>query len=259
MLFLLLPSDGRATRLGRRRNCRRNIQLRRDPHRRHGLRRHRAVRLEAESHAEPRPHGGRRHEAHQLLRRAGLHAVAGADDDRLLRQAGLAARRDLPGLPHGPERQGAHRGRACSRSAATPRCASASGTWATSRSFCPRGTASIITSACPTPTTWAATRKPAKAGGKPDRPPLPLLRDDKVIEAPADQDKLVERYTEEAVKFITTNKDRPFFLYLPHTAVHVPLHPGQGVPGQIGQRPLRRLGRGSGLERRAAYSTRCAS
>ena len=38
----------------------------------------------------------RRDETHQLLRRAGLHAVAGADDDRLLRQARLAAQRDLP-------------------------------------------------------------------------------------------------------------------------------------------------------------------
>jgi arylsulfatase A len=64
--------------------------------------------------------------------------------------------------------------------------------------------------------------------GKPGsrRPPVPLMRDQRVIEAPAQQEKLVERYTEEAVKFITANKDRPFFLYLPHTAVHVPIHPG---------------------------------
>ena len=55
------------------------------------------------------------------------------------------------------------------------------------------------------------------------------------------------RYTQEAVKFINTNSDRPFFLYLPHTAVHVPLHPG-ALQGQIGQWHLRRLGRGSGLE-----------
>ena len=58
-------------------------------------------------------------------------------------------------------------------------------------------------------------------------PQLPLLRDEKVIEAPADQDTLTERYTAEAVKFITANKERPFFLYLPHTAVHVPIHPGK--------------------------------
>jgi arylsulfatase A-like enzyme len=73
------------------------------------------------------------------------------------------------------------------------------------------------------------------ADGKPDtRPPLPLVKDEKVIEAPANQDKLTARYTEEAVKFITANKDRPFFLYLPHTAVHVPLHPGKAFKGKSG-------------------------
>ena len=64
------------------------------------------------------------------------------------------------------------------------------------------------------------------------RPLLPLLRDATVIEAPADQDTLTARYTEEAVKFIHANKDRPFFLYLPHTAVHVPLHPGADFKGK---------------------------
>ncbi|MFI5380745.1 MAG: sulfatase-like hydrolase/transferase [Tepidisphaerales bacterium] len=61
------------------------------------------------------------------------------------------------------------------------------------------------------------------------KPPLPLVRDLEVIEvvSPAAQDRLTERYTDEAVKFIRENKDRPFFLYLPHTAVHVPLHPGE--------------------------------
>jgi len=64
------------------------------------------------------------------------------------------------------------------------------------------------------------------------RPPLPLLRDQKVIEAPANQDTLTARYTEEALKFISANRDRPFFLYLPHTAVHVPLHPGAAFKGK---------------------------
>jgi arylsulfatase A len=81
-------------------------------------------------------------------------------------------------------------------------------------------------------------KEPAKpAGGKKkgeaqSRPPLPLLRDAKVVEAPADQDTLTARYTTEAIKFITANKDRPFFLYLPHTAVHVPLHPGAAFKGK---------------------------
>jgi len=50
----------------------------------------------------------------------------------------------------------------------------------------------------------------------PDRPPLPLMRDERVIEAPVDRDHLTRRYTEEGVRFIRENKDRPFFLYLPH-------------------------------------------
>jgi arylsulfatase A-like enzyme len=64
------------------------------------------------------------------------------------------------------------------------------------------------------------------------RPPVPLLRNQRVVEAPVQQDKLVALYTEEALKFITANKDRPFFLYLPHTAVHVPIHPGKAFQGK---------------------------
>lgn len=52
---------------------------------------------------------------------------------------------------------------------------------------------------------------------------VPLMRDKEVIEQPAVQTTLTERYTDEAVTFIHKNKDRPFFLYLPHTMPHVPL------------------------------------
>ncbi len=64
------------------------------------------------------------------------------------------------------------------------------------------------------------------------RPPLPLVRDTHVIEAPAEQSKLVALYTDESIKFIKANKDRPFFLYLPHTAVHYPIHPGKAFQGK---------------------------
>ncbi|MDP6058247.1 MAG: sulfatase [Pirellulaceae bacterium] len=50
----------------------------------------------------------------------------------------------------------------------------------------------------------------------PERPPLPLMRGETVIEAPADRDSLTKRYTEEGVQFIERNKNRPFFLYLSH-------------------------------------------
>ena len=38
------------------------------------------------------------------------------------------------------------------------------------------------------------------------------------------QDTMVDRYTEEAVKFIAANKDKPFFLYFAHNMPHRPLH-----------------------------------
>ena len=63
--------------------------------------------------------------------------------------------------------------------------------------------------------------------GKPEnrhkRVPLPLLRDDEVIQEQPDQRGLTERYTEECVRFIRDNKGGPFFLYLAHMYVHVPL------------------------------------
>ena len=62
--------------------------------------------------------------------------------------------------------------------------------------------------------------------------PLPLLRDDKVIEAPVAQSSVTRRYTDEAVKFIKANREKPFFLYLPHTSVHLPLFPGEGFKGK---------------------------
>ena len=36
-------------------------------------------------------------------------------------------------------------------------------------------------------------------------------------------ENLTDRLTNEAIKFITKNKDKPFFVYLPYYAVHTPL------------------------------------
>ncbi len=62
---------------------------------------------------------------------------------------------------------------------------------------------------------------------------VPLMRDEQVIELLEgdDQNRLTERYTDEAVKFIRESRSGPFFLYLPHTAVHVPVHPGDKFRG----------------------------
>jgi len=61
----------------------------------------------------------------------------------------------------------------------------------------------------------------------------PLVRDGEVAELleNEDQRRITRLYTEEAVKFIETNKDQPFFLYLPHTAMHVPLYPHEDFVG----------------------------
>ena len=63
---------------------------------------------------------------------------------------------------------------------------------------------------------------------------VPLVRDEKVIELLNEegQTKLVERYTEEAQSFIRNSKDLPFFLYMPHNAVHTPIHPGKAFQGK---------------------------
>ncbi|MEX2188530.1 MAG: sulfatase-like hydrolase/transferase, partial [Pirellulales bacterium] len=71
---------------------------------------------------------------------------------------------------------------------------------------------------------------PKTRGGQ---PPLPLLRNGKVIKRVLsdDQQSLVEIYTKESLAFIAANKDRPFFLYLPHNAVHFPIYPGKKWAG----------------------------
>jgi len=51
---------------------------------------------------------------------------------------------------------------------------------------------------------------------RPGWPPLPLMENERVIEAPVDRNLLTKRYTEEAIRFITEHRDGPFFVYLPH-------------------------------------------
>jgi len=60
----------------------------------------------------------------------------------------------------------------------------------------------------------------AKPGTYPD---LPLIEGEKTVKLNPDQSQLTTWYTERAVKFIEKNKDKPFFLYVPHTMPHVPL------------------------------------
>lgn len=60
--------------------------------------------------------------------------------------------------------------------------------------------------------------------GRETTPPLPLLRGKEVIQEQPDQTSITERYVEKSVEFIRANKERPFFLYLAHMHVHLPLY-----------------------------------
>ena len=68
-------------------------------------------------------------------------------------------------------------------------------------------------------------------------PDLPLYQGNEVIDAEVtgeDQAQLTTQYTEHAVDFIRRNKDRPFFLYVPHSMVHVPLFVSDKFAGKSG-------------------------
>jgi uncharacterized sulfatase len=58
---------------------------------------------------------------------------------------------------------------------------------------------------------------------KPEYWDVPLMQNDRVIERPVDHRTLTKRYTEQAVRFISENKNGPFFLYLAHSLPHIPL------------------------------------
>ncbi len=64
---------------------------------------------------------------------------------------------------------------------------------------------------------------------------LPLIDGNKVVNAKVtgkDQELLTTQYTERAISFIEKNKDEPFFVYLPHSMVHVPLYVSDKFKGK---------------------------
>lgn len=68
-------------------------------------------------------------------------------------------------------------------------------------------------------------------------PPLPLIEGNKVIKTLNtldDQAQLTTLYTEKAIKFIKENKNKPFFLYLAHSMVHVPIAASSKFKGKSG-------------------------
>ncbi len=65
-----------------------------------------------------------------------------------------------------------------------------------------------------------------------DMNPAVMMRDDKFVEFPVDQTGISTRYTDEAIKYITQQKDNPFFLYLAHNMPHTPLYPSKQFEGR---------------------------
>ncbi|MBD3672620.1 MAG: sulfatase [Planctomycetaceae bacterium] len=70
---------------------------------------------------------------------------------------------------------------------------------------------------------------------------VPLMKDKKVVEQPANQTTITKRYGQHAVDFIKQNQEQPFFIYLPHNLPHVPLfrskefqgHSKRGLYGDV--------------------------
>jgi len=58
------------------------------------------------------------------------------------------------------------------------------------------------------------------------------MRDEAVVESNPDQTQLTRRYTEEALRFIEANRDRPFFLYVAHSMPHVPIAASEAFAGR---------------------------
>ena len=66
-------------------------------------------------------------------------------------------------------------------------------------------------------------------------PHLPLIDGNKIINPKVtgeDQEQLTTQITERAVQFIERNKDKPFFVYVPHPMVHVPLYVSEKFRGK---------------------------
>ena len=73
---------------------------------------------------------------------------------------------------------------------------------------------------------------------KSNYPPLKLFEGNEVIDTIAtleDQAMLTTLYTTKAVQFIENHKNEPFFLYMPHSMVHVPIAVSDKFKGKSGK------------------------
>jgi len=65
-----------------------------------------------------------------------------------------------------------------------------------------------------------------------DIPPLPWYENDAVAETDPDQSQFTKRITARAIEFIAANKEKPFFLFLPHIMPHVPIFASKDFQGR---------------------------
>lgn len=63
-------------------------------------------------------------------------------------------------------------------------------------------------------------------------PPLPLIRDNDIIELEPDQRLITQKYTSEVKSWIREHKDEPFFLYFPQTMPHAPQFASERFEGK---------------------------
>ncbi len=65
-----------------------------------------------------------------------------------------------------------------------------------------------------------------------DMKPCSYLRGNEVDSVEINQNYITQTYTKETLRFITENKNRPFFLYLAHNMPHIPIHASPNFKGK---------------------------
>lgn len=65
-------------------------------------------------------------------------------------------------------------------------------------------------------------------------PPIPLYRQEKIVEQPAQLATLPDRFLSEAIQFMKTNKERPFYLHYANIETHTPWFVPERFEGKSG-------------------------
>ena len=82
------------------------------------------------------------------------------------------------------------------------------------------------------PNHLAEARADARWQANPADYNVPIIHDETEVERPADQHTITRRYTEKATEFIRAHRDQPFFVYLAHSMMHIPLFASKEFDGR---------------------------